>query len=109
MSAKVVDMEARRKRRFSEFASEVCVLDGEKMTIEAVLNREIEVIGYKIKPSKYSKNETGMCLMLQFILGGERRVMFTGSDVLVEQMRQYGDQMPFLTTIKKIDRYFTLS
>lgn len=102
-------MEARRKRRFSDFAGDVRVLDGEKTSVEAVLNREIEVIGYKIKPSKYSKNETGMCLMLQFVLDGERKVLFTGSDVLVEQMRRYGDQVPFLTTIKKIDRYFTLS
>jgi len=36
-------------------------------------------------------------------------VLFTGSDVLIEQMEKYGDQIPFAATIKKIDRYYTLS
>lgn len=46
---------------------------------------------------------------LQFELDGDRRVLFTGSDVLIEQVETYGDQIPFAATIKKIDRYYTLS
>jgi hypothetical protein len=36
-------------------------------------------------------------------------VLFTGSDVLIEQMQKYGDQISFAATIKKIDRYFILT
>jgi len=41
--------------------------------------------------------------------GGEKRVFFTGSDILIEQMEKYGSEIPFLTTIKKIDRYYTFT
>ena len=40
---------------------------------------------------------------------GQHRVIFTGSDVLIEQMEKYEAEVPFATTIKKIDRYYTLS
>lgn len=39
---------------------------------------------------------------------GQHRVIFTGSDVLIEQMEKYGAEVPF-ATIKKIYRYYTLS
>lgn len=96
-------------KRFSDFATEESPLDGDKIPIIQLLNREIEVIGYKIRPSKYEKNNSGKCLTLQVIIDGVKRVLFTGSDVLIEQMGRYGDQIPFSTTIKKIDRYYTFS
>jgi hypothetical protein len=36
-------------------------------------------------------------------------VVFTGSSVLVEQMEKYGGKVPFVATIKRVDRYYTLS
>jgi hypothetical protein len=36
-------------------------------------------------------------------------VVFTGSDVLIGQVEKYADQIPFLTTIKKINRYYTMT
>lgn len=59
--------------------------------------------------SKYEKNRSGKCLLLQIEHDGQHRVIFTGSDVLIEQMEKYGAEVPFATTIKKIDRYYTLS
>lgn len=106
----VVDIESRKPKRFSDFAEEPDILDGDKMPIERILNKEIRIIGYRIRPSKYSKNQSGQCLTLQFTGDdNERHVVFTGSDVLIEQLRKYGDQIPFLATIKKVDRYYTLS
>ena len=48
-------------------------------------------------------------MILQIDIGGEHRVVFTGSDVLIEQMEKYGECVPFSTEIKKIDRYYTFS
>jgi hypothetical protein len=105
----VVDINDHRKQRFGEFAEAPGILDGEKIQIERVLNQEIEVIGYSLRPSKYGKNVSGMCLTLQFILSEQRRVLFTGSDVLIGQLQKYGDRIPFLATIRKVDKYYTLS
>lgn len=96
-------------KRFADFAEERRPLDGEKIKIENVLNKEILVTGYRVKRSKFDKNTSGMVLTLQAEIDGETRVIFTGSDVLIEQLEKYGEQVPFLTTIKKIDRFFTLS
>ena len=63
----------------------------------------------KKRASKYEKNKTGQCLMLQLLVDNEKRVLFTGSDVLIDQMKKYGYNVPFLATIIKIDRYYTLS
>lgn len=99
-------------KRFSDFAEEDGPLEGDKARLDAILNHEIVVTGYRIQASKYKgKNNSGKCLTVQFSLpeSEERRVFFTGSDVLIEQMEKYGHQVPFLTTVKKVDRYYTLS
>ena len=80
------------------------------MPIESLLNKEIEITGHRISASKYPKNKSGKCLTLQFIAEGKPpRVVFTGSDVLIDQIVKYGDQVPFVTVIKKIDKYFTFT
>jgi len=110
MSDKVVGLDAKRKKRFTDFADEPKLLDGDKISIERILNKEIEIIDYKISPSKYTKNKSGKCLTLQFIgEDGQRHILFTGSDVLIGQMERYGDELPFIATIRKVDRYYTLS
>jgi hypothetical protein len=96
-------------KRFSDFARERIPLDGDKTRLDDIINREILVIGHSIKRSRYDKNNSGKVLTLQFELDGDRRILFTGSDVLIEQIEKYGDQIPFAATIKKIDRYYTLS
>ncbi len=95
--------------RFSEFADPGSVLDGDKIKIDDLINKEIVVIGHKISISKYEKNKSGKCLTLQVEVGGVHRVVFTGSDVLIEQMQKYGDRVPFIAVIRKVDRFYTLS
>lgn len=102
-------MQTDRPRRFSDFAVERVPLDGEKIKLDSIINQEIMVIGYAINRSKYDKNSSGKVLTLQFEHAGRRLVVFTGSDVLIEQMQKYGDEVPFATTIKKIDRFYTLT
>jgi hypothetical protein len=96
-------------KRFADFSQERLPLDGEKIRLDEIVNRELLITGYTIRRSKYDKNQSGKFLTLQFELDGDRRVVFTGSDVLIEQLEKYVEQVPFLATIKKIDRYYTLS
>jgi hypothetical protein len=103
-------MEAGCRHRFSDFAKEHIPLDGAKLKIDDVLNKEIEVLALRIKPSKYSGTGKGnACLTIQFTMNGERYVAFTGSIILADQAQLYGHELPFLATIKKIDKYYTFT
>jgi len=96
-------------QRFAEFADDPAILDGAKVRIDDVLNQELVVTGYSVKGSKFSKNKSGKYLTLQVKFDDEKHVLFTGSDVLIDQMAKYGDRVPFVATIKKVDRFYTLS
>lgn len=94
--------------RFSDISEEK-ILEGDKISIETVLNKEVIILGHKIMTSKYNKNNSGKCLYLQIEYQEEKRIIFTGSDVLIKQMDKYGNKCPFISTIKKINRYYTLT
>jgi len=97
-------------KRFSDFAQEDGPLEGGKVRLDSILNVEIQITGYRIQESKYNgKNKTGKCLTVQFEQDGEQRVFFTGSDVLIQQFERYGDEIPFLATVKKVNKHYTLS
>lgn len=99
-------------KRFRDFARSKKVLDGEKIAIAQVLNKEIVVLDYSVAESKFDDCKTrcsGKCLTLQVTVDGVKRVVFTGSDVLLKQVREYEAEMPFITTIIKVDQFFTFS
>lgn len=96
--------------RFSDFADEPRILDGDKIRIDKVLNRELVLLAYKITDSKYKQEtEQGRCMTLQIELGGERRVIFTASQVLMDQVERHKDRLPFLAVIQKVDRFYKLT
>lgn len=95
-------------KKFKDFAKEQAPLEGAKMKLDNLINKEIMVTGFKIRNSKF-KDGSNRCLTLQFELDKTRYVVFSGSSILIEQMEKYGYEMPFMATIKKIDRYYTLS
>ena len=114
-----------RLKRFSDFAKEEKRLDGQKVKIESILNQKIFITGCNVKKSKYDKNNSGKYLIIQFKnlpsenlpsknlpsenLPSEKKVFLTGSDVLIDQIEKYKHEIPFLVTIKKIDRYYTFA
>lgn len=59
---------------------------GEKISISKVINKEIEIMDYKIEDSK--KCEGGKCLTLQLRFGGENRILFTGAQFLIKQIEK---------------------
>ena len=76
-------------KRFGDFAQEASPLDGSKLKIEDVVNKEILILGYKLKDSKYAKTNYTQCLTIQFEMNEHRYVLFTGSTILIEQMEKY--------------------
>ena len=92
--------------RFGDFAEEE-TFDGEKLRLDEVLNKEILVTGYKIKDSHQKKGT--QYLTIHFELGGKQHITFTGSIVLMNQLKKYESHLPFLTTIKKINKYYSFS
>ena len=93
--------------RFVDFADEKPALEGKKKKIEEILNTEILVTGFRIGKSKHYKDRN--LLTLQFENGGTKHILFTSSDVLIDQSQKYESKMPFLTTIKKVNNYYTMT
>lgn len=92
--------------RFGDFAEEQS-FEGEKLRLDEVLNQEILITGYKIKDSHQKKGT--QYLTIHFESGGKQHITFTGSIVLMDQLRKYESHPPFLTVIKKINRHYTFS
>lgn len=101
------EQDQRTVKRFGDFAKEHIPLDGAKMKIDDILNKEILVTAIRLKPSKFNKAPS--CLTIQLELDGQRYVCFTGSAVLADQAKTYEGEIPFLATIKKIDKYYTFT
>lgn len=93
--------------KFSEFANEEFKIEGEKKKIDDILNTEIIVRNYNIKKSKFSKEKEYMTL--QFEMVDKLYIIFTGCEVLIEQIQKYKNNIPFITTIKKINKYYTFT
>lgn len=96
-------------KKFSDFATNTTIMTGDKIKIEEVIGKDIEVIGYKISNSKYQKEGNGKVLTLQFNINGVSRILFTGSNVLLEQVEKYKNEIPFLTKIDKVNKFYTFT
>lgn len=80
---------------------------GDKIKIAKVLNREITVHDFRLEDSKFDKNKSGKCLHLQISITGEKHVVFTGSDVLIDLIQQVPkSEFPFTTIIVKEGEHF---
>jgi hypothetical protein len=73
---------------------------GDKIKIDRLLNRQIVIHEHKIEPSDYTEKR----LVLQIETDGQRRIIFTGSKVLMEQIQRVPKEgFPFTATITKDD------
>ncbi|MDR2098434.1 MAG: hypothetical protein LBO78_00205 [Rickettsiales bacterium] len=93
-------------KRFSDFCSRPPALAGEKRRISEIIGKEIAITGYQILAGKFA---TKNCTKVQFQIDGAQFVFFTGSAVLTSQLEEYKSHLPFLATILKINKYFTLT
>lgn len=96
-------------KKFSELGVEGLknLFVGDKIKIVKILNCEIIVHAYKIEDSKFPKNKSGKVLTLQIEIDSEKKIIFTGSDVLLSQIQQIKDEdFPFIATIVKNNEHF---
>lgn len=95
---------------FADVVPETTTLDGDKMPIEEILNVPITVIEWRIDKSKFLDHGANTeRLTLQFILNDERRITFTGSAVLIQQIREFekrSTSRTFRTIIRKINKFY---
>lgn len=94
-------------KKFSDFAkTEDSHMEGDKLKLSEILGKEILLKRYSVAKSKHYSGEYAT---LQFELEGKLHVLFIGSKVIMEQLQQYESELPFLTTIVKIGKYYSLS
>lgn len=89
-------------KRFSDFGIKVesKKFVGEKIRLAKVLNTEIMVHGYYIKPSKYPEKGSDKCLWLQISVDGKKYVSFSIAKLLMEAIQKvHEDSFPFTTKI----------
>ena len=88
-----------------EVPSEETIYKGEKITVMEILNTDIEVHQFCVKPSKFTQDAN--CLHMQIKLNGQDKVVFTVSAVLIRQINSVGaDNFPFQTKIVKRDKRY---
>ncbi len=72
---------------------------GDKIKMERILNREIQVHDFRMENSKYG-NENSKCLYMQISIGETKHVLFTGSGRLIDLIERIPKtKFPFYTTI----------
>ena len=100
-------------KNFSDFADKNDgPLKGSKFKIDEILNKEIVITGFKKKRSKYPRPNNEECLTIQFYFKEDKEnnhILFTGSVILLGQLEKYSENIPFLTKIIKIEKYYTFS
>lgn len=93
--------------KFSSFAEERLV--GDKVSVSDILNKEITVLSYKIMKSKIEDDNYAQIQIEKIEINGEKKVVFTSSKVLKDQLETYKDHIPFIATIIKTRKYFSFS
>jgi hypothetical protein len=72
---------------------------GEKIQVQKLFNLTITVIDFKIEPSKHHKGTE--LLTLQIMKGTEKRIVFIGSKVMIDQIKRVPENgFPFTTVIR---------
>lgn len=94
---------------FSELGIKIdsAPMSGEKIKINRVVNKEIEVVDYELNESKYNETAHRKCLKLQIRYEGDLRVIFTGSNMLIQAIQQIDKSMiPFKTVIVERNGFY---
>ena len=84
---------------------EISTFTGDKIKIDRVLNRQIQVLAYKVTKSKYE--DSGDLLTLQIKNSGQKHVIFTTAKILIQLLEKIlKDKFPFNTTIVRENEYY---
>ena len=92
--------------RFGDIAGEEGPLDGEKKKLSEIFDKEILILAFRIGKSKFRDKNY---VTIQYENGSTRYAVFTGSEVLMDQLKRHEGNLPFYTTIVKRFNYYSLS
>lgn len=101
-------MEHQNIHNFSDFAQHK-TLEGDKISIADVLNQPIVVFDYQVKNSKVHNCDNYLTVQFSFEGSEDVNVLFTASEVLIDQLKSYEGYLPFRTTVKKVKKYYTFT
>lgn len=101
--------------KFSQFSKKQDLrLDGDKVNIADIFDKTICVTGYRIMQSRAVKDyvdgkNAKEVLQLQFSFPDDtsRKIIFTNSDVLMRQVKEYESYIPFEAKIIKTGSCYT--
>lgn len=95
------------------------VLDGDKVRIDDLLNKEIIICNYNVTTSKFKDRGCGYCTKIQFYYADDKeeikRVFFSGSSVIKDQIEEVAEKLKennqpllFKAMVKKLGKYYSL-
>ena len=95
------------------------VIDGDKVRIDDILNKEIVVTAFHISTSKYKDKGCGYCVKVQFYYLDDtsktKRIFFSGSGVIKDQLEEVKAKLEkeckpllFKSMVKKVGNYYSL-
>jgi hypothetical protein len=88
-----------------DIAPNITSFVGDKISVKKLFNTPITVLDFKQEPSKQKAGTT--LLTIQIEKAGDKRVVFTGSTVLLDQLKRVSkDKFPFTTVIKGDNDYY---
>lgn len=102
--------ETKKPHKFSDFAVVRQKLEGDRVKdITEVMNKELIFTKFVISRSKVQGCEKYITIQFQETKTSPLRIVFTSSQVLMDQFLEYEAQLPFVATITKVNRYLTLT
>lgn len=77
--------------------------------ITEIFNKELIFTSFSISRSNVQGCEKYITIQFKETETSPLRIAFTSSQVLMDQFLEYEEQLPFVATIKKVNRYMTLT
>lgn len=93
--------------KFSDFSKESNNLPGDKLSFSSVMGKPVQVLQYRLLPSKVSPDK--QCVQIQLTVDGKTCVTFTTSGVIIRQLQTYADELPFEAVIERRGKYYTFT
>ena len=93
-------------RDFADFDEDKDPLDGEKVKIVDIINKEILILDFNIRKSKIKE---GNYVIIQFELEDVKHVIFTTATRLMKKLERHKEKMPYRVTIIRKYKYYTMS
>lgn len=92
-------------KRFSEISGAEERFPGERISITQLYDQEIVFVDFK---EKVILKENKIIVQFRYMDKEEDFVFITRSDVVKDKLATYKESLPFIGTLKKVDKYITI-